>query len=90
MTEAICEAHALEGEARIEETPGVLDLVPLKVRETLRAALAGMVEEIRGLGPQSCLRQALAQSDLRLDLGGWMFRLRTRDKALQIVAATPK
>jgi hypothetical protein len=90
MSEALCTSHALEEEARIEETREIFEFVPAAVRADLETALEGMIGEIRGLGTKSCLRQALVESDLRLSIDGWTFRIRTRERSMQVVAATPK
>lgn len=90
MSEAVCNGRALEAEARVEEAKEIFEFVPKETRQVLQQALQGMIAEIRGLGTHSCLRQALEESDLRLSLDGWTFRIRTRERALQVVAATPK
>lgn len=90
MSEALCHGRALEEAADVEQAAEIREFVPAAVRAALDKAIAGLVEEIRGLGTESCLRQALEESDLRLSIEGWTFRIRTRERGLQIVAATPK
>jgi hypothetical protein len=90
MTEALCHGSALEQDARVEQAPEIFEFVPEAVRVALDKALEGMIADIRGLGPDSCLRQAIEESDLRLSLDGWTFRIRARENAIQVVAAAPR